>query len=506
VPLWFNYANIIKNGSPESGNIFYFCPMHRIFCSFLLLLTITAARAQERWSLQQCVSYALTNNISVKQADVQQRLSALQLKLYEAARIPNLNFSTSGGYNFGRSINPASNVYVNNNIGFLSFQLQSDVTLFNWFSVKRQVEAGRLDLKAAEAGIDKAKNDIAINVAVAYLQALLSSETVEISRVQIQQTAAQLENTRKRVKAGALPELNAIEIEAQLSSDSAAYTINRATYDQTLILLKALLNLDMAIPFDIEKPDISSIPVETLADLQPSFVYNEALKNMPLQRVNQFRYEAAQKTIAATRAAMYPRLSAFASIGSQYSSQYPDQQHITRTPTGTFDTVGIYVETSPGNFQPALSPGYVTTIPNVPFNRQLFNLALGQAVGLNLSVPLFNGRQQRTAWDRAKLNAENIKLQLEQDNKTLQNDIYTAYTNAVNAQQNYLASVKLVERWQTALSFSEKRYNAGLLSTFELITNRNSLFRAQLDALRYQYEYVFRMKLLEFYKGQGIKL
>jgi outer membrane protein len=480
--------------------------MKRPFLSLIFLLAIgTTLKAQDKWDLQRCVMYAMANNISVKQADVQARIAALQLKLSEAGQYPNLLFSGNAGKNFGRSINPATNTYQNNTISFTNFQLQSSVNLFNWFSQRYTVEASRLDKQAADATTDKARNDIALNVAVAYLQTLLANEQIEVNRVQIQQRTAQLENVRKQVKAGALPELNAVELEAQLATDSAAYIGAQATFQQNLIQLKALLSLDMAVPFDIATPDVSTIPVENLADLQPALVYQQALKNQPQQRVNEFRYQAALKNIQSAKASMYPTISAFADVSSRYSSLFPDQENVIVTPTGKLDTLG-YVEISPGDIRYTVRPDLVVNTKNIPFGRQLFNVNLSQAIGLNLSIPIFRNRQLRTNWDRAKLNAESIRLQASQDNLSLQADIYNAYTNAVNAHQRYMAAQKGAEAAERAFYFSQKRYAAGLLQTIEQITNQNNLTRAKLDALAAQYEYVFRMKLLEFYKGQGLRL
>jgi outer membrane protein len=472
--------------------------------AFLLVLYATAG-AQEKWTLQRCVAYALENNISVKQADIQARVSAVQLKQSRAGQYPNAGLSTNAGYNFGRSVNPATNAFENQSISFAGFQLQSGVTLFNWFSQRYSIEAARLEQTASDAAIDKARNDVALNVAVAYLQALLGYEQTEISAVQIQQTRSQLENVQKQVTAGTLPELNAAELEAQLARDSAAYIGTRATYQQSVIQLKALLNLDMAAPFDIDKPDVTDIPVESLGELQPQLVYNEALKNLPQQRVNQFRFQAAQKNIQVARASMFPTLSAFANLGSNYSSLFPDQQNITISPTGKFDTLG-FVEVTPGNPIPAVRPRFNAVVPNTPFGKQWFNINLSQAIGVSLSVPLFNNRQLRSAWDRAKLNAETIRLQIDQDNLTLQQDIYTAHNDAVNALQRYSASQKAAQAAEKTFRFSQRRYDVGLLQTIELITNQNNLYRARLDAVSAQYEYVFRVKLLEFYKGRGIKL
>lgn len=480
--------------------------MKRSLCCLVLLLWSFFSNAQDEWDLQRCVSYAVANNISVKQANVQARITALSVKLQKAGQYPSLNFSGSAGYNLGRSINPATNQFETNKTFFNNYQLQSGVSLFNWFSRRYAVEASKLDYQAANAAVDKARNDIALNVAVAYLQTLLAFEQIGISNIQIQQTLSQLDVVQKRVKAGVLPELNLVEVQAQLARDSAAYITSQSSYQQNRIQLKALLSLDMSTPFDIAKPDVSNIPIESLADLQPAYVYQMALKNLPQQKVNQFRLQSALKNIQFTRASMYPGISAFAAVGSTYVPNFPDRSKLAVTPLSGFDTLNFVVESSPGQFSPVLGPRVRTFMPDAGFGQQVFDINLGQRIGLNLSVPIFNNRQLKTNWERSKLNAESIKLQLHQDNLTLQADIYNAYTNAVNAQQRYLASVKAVEASQKALDFSQKRYDAGLLSIFELITNQNNLTRAKLDAATAQYEFVFRMKLLEFYKGQGLKL
>lgn len=485
--------------------ISYFYPMKGGIISLIFLITGLCANAQDNWSLEECVTYAIANNISVKQADIQARLAALQVKQTEAGKYPNLNLNTNAGYNFGRSINPATNQFESNSIFFNNFQLQSNVNLFNWFSQKHSEEAVRLDKMAADASVDKARNDIALNVAVAYLQSLLAFEQIEISSIQVQQTIAQLDVVRRQVDAGVLPELNAIELEAQLAMDSATYIGSQATYQQNLILLKALLSLDMSMPFEIDKPDLATIPVENLADLQPAIVYQEALRNLPLQRVNQFRYEAALKNIQVARSSMFPTLSAFANIGSRYSSLFPDQENFVIVPSGVNDTLG-FVEIAPGTIRYAVRPGVNVITKNTPYLKQVFDVNLNQAVGLNLSIPIFNNRQLKSNWERAKLNAQSMKLQVDLDNLTLQQDIYSAYNDAVNAQQRYLATRKAVEASERAYYFSQQRYEVGLLQTIELITNQNNLFRARLEALAAQYEFVFRMKLLEFYKGQGLKL
>lgn len=477
----------------------------KLLLPLLLLLSTFRAAAQDEWDLQRMVTYAVQNNISVRQADVQQRIAALQQSLVEAGRYPSLGFSTSAGYNFGRSINPATNQFENRGIFFQQFGLQSGVNLFSWFNQRYAAEASRLDTKAAEAAREKASNDVALNVSVAYLQALLAAEQAEVSRSQIDLTAARLQNVRRQVEAGSLPELRALELQAQLALDSANFITARSTYEQNVIQLKAVLNLDMATPFNIARPDVSAIPVAPISELQPEAVFQAALKNLPQQRVNALRLQSAYQNIKAARASMYPALTGFANIGSNYSSLFPDQQNVRITPTNRFDTLG-FVEVNPGAFRPALRPAFDVFVPQTPYFRQTFDINLSQAIGVQLNVPIFQNKQLRTAWQRAKLNAETVALQLESDNRVLQQDIYLAYTNAVNALQRFNANQRAVETAERTLSFSQRRYDVGLLQNIELITNQNNLYRARLDAAAARYEYVFRLKLLEFYKGEGLRL
>jgi outer membrane protein len=486
----------------------------RIAIVFLSLFSFSAALAQnnnpqvaEKWDLQRCVEYALKNNISVRQADLQSQISGLSLKQNKAGQIPSLNFDGSAGLNFGRSENPVTGVFEDNNFLNMGVRMQSQVTLFNWFSIKNTIEASRLSYEADKQQIQKAQNDIALNVAVAYLQVLLTREQVNLAKVLAGQTLEQLAITRKRVDAGSLPELNAAELEAQLARDSASLVTAEGSVQQFLLQLKALLNLDAAYPFDIVVPPVGLIPVEPLGELQPDAVYASAIANQPQQKVNELRLQAAQKTIDAAKGNMYPTIAAFGDISSNaVYYKRPDYGTIVTgyTPTGARTNVG-------GTYYPVEVPvtglgssrvGYITP---ERVSRQLGN-NFGQSIGVGLSVPIFNGRQLRTAWDRSKLQFKQWELTKEQDNMTLKQDIYKAYNDALTAMQKFNANKKAVETSQKAYDYSQKRYDLALLSTFELLTTQNNLQRAKIDMLYAQYDYVFKMKLLEFYKGLGLKL
>ncbi len=471
--------------------------------SLLLLFVGSQLSAQDKWDLRRCVEYAVANNINIKQADIQAKIAVLTFEQSKLQRWPNANFQNSNGFQFGRSIDPATNGFTNQQISFSQFGLSSSVTLFNFNSQKNTILGNELEVKAQNASVERWRNDISLSVAAAYLQALLSREQVNITMVQIGQTRDQLANTRKLVDAGSLPELSAAELEAQLARDSSTYIAAYSTHQTNLLALKVWMNFDPALSFELDTPPVDMIPVETFAELQPDMVYKLAVANMPLQRVNQLRLQSLEKFQKAARGSMYPSIGAFGNLNSAFSSALKNLPKGANIPVTI--PIGFTSAGSPTNLDVFTQTFIPSGSQKANFIRQLdFNFR--QSVGISVNVPIFNGGQSRTAWQRSKLNYMNQQLQVENDNQTLKQDIYRAYNDASAAFQRYQASIKTVKTAEYSYDLTRKRYEAGLLRTIDLITNQNNLFRARLEKISNQFDYVFRMKVLEFYKGQGLKL
>jgi outer membrane protein len=467
-----------------------------------MILSISVlSKAQEKWDLQKCVSYALANNISVRQQDVQARLTELNAVQSKMALFPSANFTGNVAYSSGRNQNPVTYGLITTSYLSSGFTLQAGIDIFNWGSKKNSLAANQLEAMAAFANVDKLRNDVALNVAGAYLQALLSQNQVKVSEVQVGQSKAQLENTRKLVAAGNVPELNAVQLEAQLANDSANLITAQGNATQALLLLKAYLAMDAGAPFEITTPDIATIPIEDLASLQPEAVYALAVKNLPQQRVNELRVQAASKFIESTRGAMYPSLSAFGSLGTSYNNKAEQIAGITpiMAPLGSVTVGGTQYDVFPSE------PFNNYTYEKIPYFGQM-SQNFRQSIGLSVSVPIANGGNLRTAYNRSKLNLRNLQLQQQLDNQTLKQDIYKAYTDAITSLQKFHAASKTVEANQRAFDFATKRYNIGLLNPIDLTTTQNNLYSAKIQQLLAQFDYVFKMKVLEFYKGQGLKL
>lgn len=456
---------------------------------------------QDNWDLRKCVDYALENNISIKQQDIQAKIAELTYKQSDLSKFPNFNLSANLSMNTGRSIDRTTNLYTTQSVINNYFSLQSNVDLFNWFNKTNTIAGNKLEAESASANVQGAKDDISLNVATAFLEALLAKEQLNASKSQIELTIAQLENTKKLVRAGSLPELSQLQIESQLANDSSTLISAIGTETQSLLLIKSLLNLDAGLDFHITAPPVELIPVDPIAELQPEAVYLLAMRSLPKQKVRNLHLEAARKFAAAAKGAMYPSVGMGFSIGSNYSNIKANPMLISAIPNG-LDTIGhVY-----GSNVPVVVPVYdkVYRVDASPYWTQISD-NFSNAVGIGVSVPIFNGRSARTNWEKQKLNVRNLELQQEIDNKSLKQEIYKAYTDAMTALQKFNASTKAVETAQRAYDFSTKRYTVGLLSTVDLLISQNNLFRAKIDRLSAQYTYVFKMKVLEYYKGQGLK-
>ncbi|MBY0481649.1 MAG: TolC family protein [Chitinophagaceae bacterium] len=470
------------------------------FLTLIALAVSLHSFAQEKWDLRKCVDYALQNNISVRQADVQARLSKLLADQSKMTRLPNANATVGTTYQHGLNINPTTNVFENIDITGGNLGFNTSYTIFNWYARKNNIAANVLTAKADELNIEKTRNDLALTVANGFLQVMLRKEQARLSEVQLKQSQEQLRNTRKFVEAGSQPELNAIQIEAQVERDSATYIQALAGVEQGLINLKAFMNFDFAQPFDIVYPDVDRIPVENLLDLSPQSVYDLAITNQPQQKVTALRIESSQKLVTAARGAMYPTLTASGTLNTRFANNVYDYRTQSLVgPTGAYAVDNL-------NKYPVYAPQFqVTGIDKVSLGNQL-NRYFGQSLGLNLNVPLFNAHQSRAQWERAKINVRQNQLQDDQEKQTLRANIYNAYQDAYSALQKLNSSRKSVQVSEKAMDYAQKRYDVGLLGTLDLITTRNNVFTAKIQELSNHYEYVFKLKVLEFYKGQGIKL
>ena len=474
----------------------------------LLFLAFGQVYAQQKWNLETCVTYAMKHNIAVKQSVLQAKLSGITYKQSQWSQVPSLSLGTSGAFNSGNNQDPTTFTRVTQNYISAGVQLQSSAEIFNFFSKRNTIAANEWELMASKANVGKIMNDIALSTANAYLQLLLAKEQQHIAEVQIQQSQFQLSNTRKMVDAGALPELNATQLEAQLAADSGNYIAAKGNTTQAMLVLKNLMSIEADTDLDIETPPVESISLQSIADLQPAFVYEQALKNQPQQQSNEYKLKAAQKNLSAAKASRYPSLAAFGTLASNYLSF--DKQPIYDKILSGYTSTGLVADAGGGVLYNVQAPVYtngqtIGYLSPASFQTQLSD-NFRKSFGLSLNIPLFNGGSTHALVERSRINLQSIQLQKEQDNLKLKQDIYQAYNAALIAQERFNAADKMVAANEKAYNFASKRFSIGALSTFDLITTQNNLLRAKLEYSINRFDYVFKMKVLEFYKGAGLTL
>ncbi len=437
-----------------------------LFCGSLCL----QAQAPAQWDLKTCVEYAIQHNISVQQAEVSVRLAKIQAQLAGSNQLPTMNGSTGMGMRFGRSIDPTTNGFSSTQFLYNNFGVNGGVQLFNAGRLSNTTSAANYSWIASESDKLAIANDVSLNVATYYLQILSAIEQVEIAKIQIQQTKEQLAATGKRVEVGLLPELNLLELETQLANDSSSYITAISNVQQSKLSMIALLNLDASKPFEVVAQPVDQIKVQNFADLQPDYVFNVATQNMPNVIAANLRVKAAEKNSLAAKAGFYPSLSFGYNLTSNFSNQ-----------SKNWGTVWN---------------GWNTQVSN----------NFGQNVGLQMNIPIFNGNQSKLNYQQSKLNLNNVKLQADNTQLKLKQDIYSAYTNAIVSFNKLNAAQKALNSAEKTYQFATKRYDLGLLGTIELLNNQNNYLKAKVNFKTAQYEYVFRIKLLEFYKGEALSL
>ncbi len=482
--------------------------MRRIFfvasvLSYLLVSQASVAQDNNTWSLQRAVQYALDHNISIQQSVLNERLAKLTLQQSRLSQIPNINGSGSYGRSFGRSVDPTTNQFVNgNSYDFLSISGSADVLLFGWFQRRNNITRNRYNLEATKADLDQLRDDVSLNVATGYLRALLAKEQIRVSEKQVELSRAQLDQTLKFADAGRVPELNVAQLQSQLANDSANLISAISEYTASILDMKALLNFELATPFELEVPAVELADQVAFSALTPEQVYEEAARHFGSIRSSQLRLQAANRGLWASKGALLPQLSAGAQIGSNWASTYKEVTGYTITgaaPNGSYvpvtDTLSFAV------YQPTYS---YTTI-DIPLNKQLDN-NFRQTISLNVNIPLFNGWQAQTAVKQAKINVQQQELNKYQAALKLKQDVYKACNEARNSIQKYYAARRAAEAAQRAFDFAQKRYDLGLTNTIEYLTTQNTLYSSESRLASAKYDLLFKLKVIDYYLGKEIKL
>lgn len=473
--------------------------MPRILCA-ILLISFTAVsthlNAQKTWTLPECVEYAMKNNLQVKQSEISSSISEANKQQSLFSFFPSLNGSSSYNYNTGRSVDAFTNTFTTRSNQSANFSVSSGVTLFNGFQLHHQYSQSLSNYKASTFDLAKTRNDISLNVAAAYLQAVYAREETVAAEDRLKLADEQLAKTKKLVDNDLLAKGSLLDAEAQKATEDYTRISAFNAYQNAILTLSQLMNIESPEGFEIEVPKIDLPRQETLS-LTAEMIFKEALTRQPEIKSAEWRTSAARSSWKSSLGGRLPRITLFGSISTLYSNQAQRIKgaplFLGYQPSGSLTTGGDAV----------LSPSYAYEFEKTPFSDQ-FDNNLSKSFGVSLNIPVFNGRSTEMSIRRSKLNYESAKINQQLAEDQLYKNIQQAHQDAVAALNKYEAAKKSSDAQAEAMMYMEKKYEAGLVTSLEYTTARNNLTRAQSNMLQSKYDLIFKVKVLDFYAGKPL--
>lgn len=442
-----------------------------LFLGFIMLLSPITLLSQEKvWTLEECIAHALQNNIRIKQQEIMTEYQVAALEQSKMNLLPTLNGSASHNYSFGRALDETTYEFTDNQtVQSNNFYAGSNLTLFRGLVNYNTIQRNKYKVLASEQDLEQFKSDISLNIALAYLQILLNQELVSATEAQVELTAQQIERTQKLVDAGSLARGNLLDIEAQAAREELQLINLQNEVTISLLTLAQMLELQNAEGFSIVKPVITVDDASVSGD--PVNIYSIAEKMRPEILSAEYQLKSAEYDLAIAKGGRSPRLS----LGASMSTGYSDQ----RVRPITFDAY--------------------------PFNEQI-NDNLSYGLGFSLSIPIFNAWMVNTDIKNSRLGIQNSKYVLENTKKNLYKTIQQAYTDANGALKKYNASQKAVTAMEEAFRYAEQKLDQGMVTALEYNQSKTTLLNAQSEMAQAKYEFVFKTKVLDFYRGIPLTL
>ncbi len=464
------------------------------FVWVVLLLLPVKIFAQDSMNLQQCIAYTWENNIQLARTglDAQQRQNVLLQS--KANILPSLNANASHNYNFGRTVDPSTNQFVNQQSRNNGLSISTNLLLFNGLQMLNQVRQAKWNQEAGLHNLQKAKDDAALTVANQYLQILLLTERQKQLSNQLKTSQESRIRTKSRFDAGAVANVKLLESEAQLAADELLLIDLENQLTRAYLNLKQFMNYDIGKALKIQSVNFNG-PLIEYTETELNRVFTDRLQQLPAVQSARSSRESALYALKAQQGNTSPKIYANASLQSFYSSLA--QSFSGATPDG-FQQIGFTADS-----MQVFAPRYNYSTQSVSFIEQVNN-NFGQSLGFTLSIPVFNGLQNKYAIQNAKISLQNAQLGLTEAEIQARNDVYTAFEGMRLAQRKFKAAEIRLTAQQALFQQSELSFNAGAMSFYDFNAVRNNFSNAQSEVLQAKYEYIFQTKVFEFYMGIAV--
>ena len=454
--------------------------------------------SQENWSLEKCVEYALENNLDVRQAALNVENSKTGVMQSKSQFLPSLNASAYYGYNFGQRIDPFTNQFAQSTVNTGNFNLSANWALFTGLQNMNQLKQSQYDEQSSDYAYKNVQYLTSLAVTTSFLQILFNQESLSVAESQLEITTLQVERTKKLVDAGSAPQGSLYDIEAQYAREELAQVDADNQVILSYLALKQLLRLPGDFDMQIVIP--SKFDSETLAlPTSLDMVIQTAYDTYPSIRSNEYAVLSAEKQISISNGAMIPRLSFSGSLGTGYSGNATNVTGYTLDGT---NPIG-YVQSNPTDI--VVAPNYSAQTETQGFSDQVSG-NFNQSLGLSLSIPIFNKMNNKANVNRAKVNYAIQENSLEKEKQKVRQDIERAYADASAAFKKYKSTEKGLKSLNEAFNYAQKRFDVGMINAVDYNVAKTNLYRAQSDLIKAKFDYIFRIKILDFYQGKSLSL
>jgi outer membrane protein len=480
----------------------------RLFILLLLCLTfiskaqnaVQASGTEVKMSLQEAVNIALKNNISVKQSENQVLLTDLQLQQSKFNLLPSAAGNINQGFNFGRTLDPFTNTFTDRNINFNSLNLSANAMVYNGFQLKNTIAQNDILLKATQLDLQAMKENISLQVVLAYLNIMNGEDQLGIAQTQTNITRLQIDRTDKLVKAGSLPQSNLFDLKAQLANEETNVINAQSTLDLAKLTLLQLLNDKNVTDVKVDRISVPT-PSTNGYDASIAKIYEIAEGSQPTVRAADLRIKGADKGIEIAKSGFLPVITANLSAGANQSNA---QKSVIFNSVTSQQNLGTVL------FNGQQVPLVVTTTNNIPssggtvdYFTQLGN-TFNYGFGVNANIPIFSKFINKSNISRAKIQKDNAFLNAQQARLTLRQNIEQAYTNLTNAAKRYDSFVIQVSALEESFRAAESRFNAGAIDFVAYSLQKTNLDKARANLVQAKYDFIFRTKILDYYQNKPL--
>jgi outer membrane protein len=470
--------------------------MKNLFILFIFLSTFSTY-GQETWTLQQCLEYCETHNSQlqkIKNANLTSQQNILQAK---GNMLPTINASATQNYNLGRSIDPFTNVYINQQVRSNNFGVTGSLVLFNGFLLQNSLKQSKDDAAAAQQDIDQYRLDLGISIVQAYVSILMNEENWVNTKIQAQTTKEVYDRTLKLKESGVVSNSSALDVFAQWKTEEANAIQAKNNLDLSYLNLGLLLELTDPMLIRIAKP-VQLLEKNQLSYSSPEEVMALVIDQIPQLKSLEYRKQSATHAYYAAKGRYYPRLTLNGSLGTLYSTSgkvVTGQQY-----NGT-RVIGVTENTN----ENVLTDYYTTTYTDKAFNLQMKD-NYSKFIGVTLSIPILNGLQVRTTVHRNQIAMTQADLDYNIAKINLQRTIYTAFYQASGSQSKLSALNESYAATQESFRNAEKRFGGGLITSVEFNQIKNTLIQSQSNLVQAKYDFIFKNAILEIYSGQPVTI